>query len=140
MIGEHDDEVDATLVGLLGLQDPLAHDVDETWIATRRWRAAAKALLDHHRRGGTLGDLLKTADVLVTTTLYLPNTMAADAVLAALDARPVTVFIARARERAVRLGLQRAARALETIAHADLEVVPWHVERVRDDLAGIVRS
>jgi hypothetical protein len=136
-IVEHDNEVDAALVGLISLQDPLADHVDETWIATARWKAAARALLAHRRRGGTLGDLLTTADVLITTTLYLPNTTAADAILAAIDLVDVGAFVERARERAIRLRLHRATWALETIANAEIDVIPQHIARVRDDLAGI---
>jgi hypothetical protein len=136
---EHDAEVDAALVGLIALGDPLARDVDETWIAAPRWREAARALLAHHRRGGQLGDLLLAAAVLVEVpALYLPNTMAADAILMALKARPVVVFMEQARERAVRLRLQRSARALETIAHAEIAVIPRHVALVQKHLAAVV--
>jgi hypothetical protein len=133
--GEHDDDVDAALVGLIALEDPLARLVDEGWIRGAPWREAARALLAHRRRGGELGDLLTTATVLVEkTTLYAPNTMAADAILMALEARPVCRFMEHARRRAIRLRLQRAARALDTIAVADVDVIPRHIERVRDDL------
>jgi hypothetical protein len=133
------DEVDAALVGLIGLADPLAREVDETWIAAPRWREAARALLGHRRRGRELGDLLTVAAVLVEdTALHLPQTMAADAILAALDTRPVVVFIERARTRAARLRLHRAAQSIETIAHADIQVLPQHVERVQAELAAVL--
>jgi hypothetical protein len=135
-----DDEFDATLVGLIALDDPRARDVDESWIAAPRWREAARALLAHRRRGGALGDLLTTADVLVNeTVLYLPRTTAADAVLAAHDlVVDVPTFLREARVRAVRLQLHRAAFVIEMIAGVtDPDVIPQHVERVRADLATI---
>jgi hypothetical protein len=135
---EPDEAIDAALVGLVALQDPLAVDVDETWIQAPRWREAARALLAHRCRGGELGDLLLASGVLVeSTSIFLPRTAAADCILAALDLVDVPTFVKRARERAVRLRVRRAAQALETIACAESDVIAPHVQRVRDDLARI---
>ena len=74
-----------------------------------------------------------------STSLYLPRTTAADCILAALDLVDVPTFVKRARERTMRLRVHRAAQALETITCAESDVIAQHVQRVRDDLAGIVR-
>lgn len=133
-----DDQVDPALAGLIALDRLEAQELDETWFATARWREVARVLLAHRRHDGKLGDLLTATDVLVAdTTLYCPRTCAADAILAALDARPICRFIERARERAIRLRLQRAARALDTIAVADRAIIPAHIARVQKHLSAV---
>jgi hypothetical protein len=134
-------DLDAVLVGLVILEEPLASELTDEWIATPRWRESASILLRHQRRGGQLGNLIVAGEVLRRahcdlllcdiesgadphdlrhSGFDLPWTAAADAVCAVADCPSPTVALAEARRRVPILQLRRLVRLFETLTTASL--------------------
>jgi hypothetical protein len=131
-------ELDAVLVGLVVLEDPAAATIDADWFETPRWQRSARVLLRHRGAGRPLGDMLVASGVLEAAGIDFARTIAAEAVVAALEAAPGWAILRQARERLLRLRLWRLARRLQTIAAADVDVIPRYVARVRDELSRVI--
>lgn len=131
--------LDAAVVGLIGLDHPAARDCDETWLEEPRWREAARALCAHRRSGGRLGDLHVAARALEQHApgMHLPQTTAAEAIIAVDEAASAAVVVSQARDRRWRLQLRRLARFLETASHADAVALPRVVDIAQQVLSEV---
>src|SRR5262249_33191567 len=131
-------ELDAVLMGLVILEDPTAATIDADWFETPRWQRCARVLVRHRRAGRPLGDMLVASGVLEIAGIDFARTMAAEAVLAASEGARARAILRQARERLLRLRLRRLARRLQTIAAADVDVIPRHAARLRDELSRVI--
>jgi hypothetical protein len=153
-----DCDLDAALVGLAILDEPIAHELTEEWIATPHWREAASILLRHRRRGGRLGNLIVAGEVLRRAHCDLllcdvdpgadpnhprhsgfdfPWTTAAEAACAVADCASPTVALTEAGQRLPLLQLRRLVQLFETLTTASLAGVYAALPRVRDAIAAI---
>ena len=79
-------ELDAVLVGLVILEHPAAATVAGDRFESPRWQHVARVLLRHRGAGRRLGEMVAAGDVLGIAGIDFAKTLAAEAVLATLEA------------------------------------------------------
>jgi hypothetical protein len=138
--------LDAVLVGAVILEDPRTAEITEAWLAAPVWREALRILRGAQQRGHRLGTLRVAGDVLARahcdrllcdvpppgheadypvpecpheggSGIWLPRTLAAEAVVAATEV-PLAAVLADARRRLVVLELGSLGQLLAAYADA----------------------